>query len=229
MRKLEHNKMEKLFIWYYTTNNLPKGIPVPLETSIVETYNPKKPMQDFNFPWVRYKYMLMPFPPEVDKLKLPENLSLVMKNEKEPKFDFLNKKGEYKIVSEKLLQILKESGLNSNYETAKLTLLNKKGEDVSNQVYFLLRFARFDDELFDFNEETKVPSAITNTFLYPDLKLKTQTDKGVFVMESFCYKDCLIINEKVKAQIENECYLPEIYTVKDFPKVFNGQMNAWKK
>lgn len=221
--------MEDLFIWYYTTNNLPKGIPLPLETSIVESYNLKKPMQDFNFPWVRYKYMLMPFPPEDEKLKLPENLSLVIKNEKEPKFDFLNKKGEYKIVSEKLLKILVENGLNPNYETAKFTLLNKKGEDVSAQPYFLLRFARFDDELFDFNEATKVPSAITNTFLYPDLKLKTKTDKGVFVLENFCYKDGLIINVKVKAQIESKCYEPEIYAVKDFPELFNGQMNAWKK
>ena len=220
--------MEKLYIWYHT-NNLPKGIPAPLETSIVETYNPKKPMQDFNFAWVRYKYMLMPFPPEDDKLKLPENLSLVMKNEKEPNFDFLNKKSEYKIVSEKLLNILVENGLNPNYETAKLTLLNKKGEDVSTQPYFLLRFARFDDELFDFNEATKIPSAIPNTFLYPDFKLKTETDKGVFVLENFCYKDCIIINGKVKAKIEAECYLPEIYAVKDFPEVFNGQMNAWKK
>ncbi|GEM_PF-3433005 len=42
----------------------------------------------------------------------------------------------------------------------------------------------------------------------------------------FCYRDSLIIDIKMKRQVEKECYSLEIYSLKDFPQVYNNAMNA---
>ncbi len=222
--------MKELFIWHYTINKLPKGVPEYLNTSFAEVFKPKKPMQDFDFSWVKYKWFLMEFPPTDEKLKLPTTLFLVIKNCKKPEFDYLDKKPEYKVFSQKLYDLLVNHGLNTAYEKAYLTLLNTKGEPIGLQPYYLLRFARFDDDLFDFHEESKIDGEIKGCYLYPNLTLKTKTNQDIFILEkNVCYSTSLIITKPLKEAIEAICYEPEIYSIKEFPQVWNDSMNAWKK
>jgi Immunity protein 43 len=143
------------------------------------------------------------------------------KKTKEVKFDFLNKRGEYKIVSENFLAFIIDFGINENYETAELDILDLKGNKITSKRYYLLRFVRFDDDLFDFNENNKIPVkgfGMDDKFLYPDLQLKKSTKKEIFVLNNFCYQQIIIFTGKVKERIEKEFYVPEIY---------NKEMNAW--
>jgi hypothetical protein len=71
--------MTELYCWFYTINKLPEGVPVPLQTAICETFNPKKPMPSFDFNWMDYNYYQMPFPPESKNLLLPQKLCLTVK------------------------------------------------------------------------------------------------------------------------------------------------------
>lgn len=217
---------QKLYVWYRTINNTPKGEPLSLETSIVEKYNPKKAMQDFDFEWSGYIKGYHSFPPE-GELKLPAKLSLVMKKVKEPKFDYLSARPTYKIFSKKLYDLLVKYGLTDKYEYADLTLLDKQGNNVGQQEYCLLRFSFSDDDYFDFGEE----KVIGDDIFYPQLRIKTGVNKSLFFVNSlkgFVFSSCMIFTEDVKKEIEELCYEPEIYPIEEFPDVFIKQMNAWK-
>lgn len=221
---------QKLYVWYRTINNTPKGEPLSLETSIVEKYNPKKAMQDFDFEWSGYIKGYHSFPPE-GELKLPAQLSLVMKKVKEPKFDYVSARPTYKIFSKKLYDLLVKYGLTDKYEYADLTLLDKQGNNVGQQEYCLLRFSFSDDEYFDFGKEKVVESGSLEIKLYPSVRLKKKFNKSVFFLNGTpfsSFNNCLVFTEDVKKEIEELCYEPEIYPIEEFPDVYIKQMNAWK-
>lgn len=214
---------QKLYVWYRTINNTPKGEPLSLETSIVEEYNPKKPMQDFDFDWSGYIEGYHSFPPE-GELKLPAKLSLVMKKVKEPKFDYVSDSDMYKVVSKKLYNLLVKHGLTDKYEYADLTLLDKQGNNVGQQEYCLLRLSFSDDECFDFGKE----KVIEDEIFYPKIKLKEDIKKNVFFLnnnDNGIFDDCIIFTDNVKKEIEKLCYKPEIYSIKKFQEIYKEELD----
>lgn len=216
--------MESLFIWYYIPRNLPKGVPLPLNTMVAENFNPNSPMPAFDYPWGRYNHYKMDFPPEEKDLRLPDNLFFIVKKEKELLFDYLNWKSEYKVVSAEMLLFLQENQLNDGYETAKLTVVNTSGKEISSKKYFLLRFGRFDDDLIDFNEPTKKRAVGTQgLFLYPDMQPSEKTNREIFVLKNFCYVETLIFSENLRKRIKGEFYLPEIYSSQEYVTAYNGR------
>ena len=219
---------EELFIWFYSNpNTLPKGVPATVMTTITEEFYPKNPTKIKRGEWIKYSPMYFSFPPE-EKYKLPEELILVVKRQKEVLFDFLGYYEGIRVFSDRLLNLLIENGLNSQYEKATLNIVNTKGVNIAKQPYYLLRFCRADNELFAFNDNLKIVARDwEDTFLYPDLHLKEPTDRNVFVLgnvlpdDYFCYQNALVIKKSLKKEIEKLCYAPEIYSVSEFPEVYN--------
>ena len=219
---------EELFIWFYSNPNaLPKGVPATVMTTITEEFYPKNPTKIKRGEWIKYSHMYFSFPP-VEKYKLPEELILVVKRQKEVLFDFLGYYEGIRVFSDRLLNLLIENDLNLQFEKATLNVVNTKGENIAKQPYYLLRFCRADNELFAFNDNLKIIARDwEDTFLYPDLHLKEPTDRNVFVLGSvlpdgyFCYQNAFIIKKTLKEEIEKLCYAPEIYSVSEFPEVYN--------
>ena len=109
-----------------------------------------------------------------------------------------------------------------------MNVVNTKGENIAKQPYYLLRFCRADNELFAFKDNLKIAArGWEDTFLYPDLHLKEPTDRNIFVLgnvlpdDYFCYQNALVIKKSLKEEIEKLCYAPEIYSVSEFPEVYN--------
>ena len=109
-----------------------------------------------------------------------------------------------------------------------MNIVHTKRVNIAKQPYYLLRFCRADNELFAFNDNLKITARDwEDTFLYPDLHLKEPTDRNVFVLGNvlpdgyFCYQNALIIKKTLKEEIEKLCYAPEIYSVSEFPEVYN--------
>ena len=95
--------MEELFIWFYSSPNaLPKGVPATVMTTITEEFYPKNPTKIKRGEWIKYSPMFFSFPPE-DKYKLPEELILVVKRQKEVLFDFLGYYEGIRVFSDRLL------------------------------------------------------------------------------------------------------------------------------
>ena len=103
--------MEELFIWFYSSPNaLPKGVPATVMTTITEEFYPKNPTKIKRGEWIKYSPMFFSFPPE-EKYKLPEELILVIKRQKEVLFDFLGYYEGIRVFSDRLLNLLIENGL----------------------------------------------------------------------------------------------------------------------
>ena len=223
--------MQELFIWFYSNQNmLPKGVPSSATVSVTEEFFPKNPNKFKRGTWWNYSRILNPFPVE-EKYRLPEELILVVKRQKKVLFDYLDYRVGIKIFSEKLLDLLIANGLNPNYDKAKLTIINTKGENIAEQPYFYVRFGSFDDKLFTYDDTLKIASKdFPDDFLYPDLKLKESSERNVFVFGNAevdgynCYTDTLIITRSLKKEIEKICYAPEIYTLESFPIVYNNSI-----
>jgi hypothetical protein len=219
--------MKKLFVWFYQASNLPAGVPSPLTTTLTEKFDPKNPLPSFDYPWVRYNHYTMTFPPPHLALQLPEHLFFVVKREKEILFDFLPFKGPYKIVSKRFLDYLQTTGLPENYEVARLTVVSHTGKSLSEQGYFALRFARFDDALVHFEEGSKrdVPM-LKNRFVYDTIHATETTDREVFVVDNFCYQETLLVTEKAKTAIQETFYRSAIYSAAAFSTAYR-QDNEW--
>nr|GFB41473.1 hypothetical protein [Tanacetum cinerariifolium] len=160
-------------------------------------------------------------------LQLPEHLFFVVKREKEILFDFLPFKGPYKIVSKRFLDYLQTTGLPENYEVARLTVVSHTGKSLSEQGYFALRFASFDDALVHFEEGSKrdVPM-LKNRFVYDTIHATETTDREVFVVDNFCYQETLLVTEKAKTAIQEMFYRSAIYSAAAFSTAYR-QDNEW--
>jgi hypothetical protein len=219
--------MKKLFVWFYQASHLPKGAPSPLNTTLTEEFNLKKPMPDFDYPWVRYNHYAMEFPPPSLELQLPEHLFFVVKGEKQILFDFLHFKGPYKVVSKRFLEYLQTNGLATNYEVARLTIVSNRGKYLTEKEYFALRFGKFDDGLIHFDEASRraVPN-LKDCFVYNTISTIEVTDRNMFFVNKPGYQETILLTEKAKIEIQKHFYSPAIYSAAEFTTVYI-QDNEW--
>jgi hypothetical protein len=222
--------MNNLYIWFQRTK-LPKGHPLLNDILLKSNFDLKRPniihVGEDN--WRNFNHYNMDFPPK-DTFAFPSEMYLLInkKKYKEINFDYLDYHYYVKLVSENFISFLKENGLNkSYYEIASLNIIDLKGELMTKDKYYALRFGKFDDDLFNFNLESKKRAAgLRDTFIYPDMKIKTEiTNKNIFVLFEFCYRDCLVLNEKGKNDVIKRYYSFEIYKAEDYPYIFNNQRN----
>ncbi|REC59785.1 hypothetical protein DRF65_23935 [Chryseobacterium pennae] len=219
--------MTDLFIWFNRTQG-PEGHFQLDDVIFTSSFDSKKPKFVAEQPWKMYDASIHGFPPE-DKKRFPSKMYLVSTKNKPSiiKFDFYGMNNLAVLVSSKFLTFLNNKGIDENYyEIAELSIIDLKGNDLTNnEIYYALRFVRFDDQFFDFNMETKKRAAgLKNFFLFPDMKLNTYPEnKNIFYINSLCYRNSIIFTKDVVKEVLSNFHLPQVYNVKDFPFVFNNQ------
>lgn len=221
--------MNNLYIWFQRTK-LPEGHPLLDDILLKSRFDLKRPntihVGEEN--WRNFNHYNMNFPPK-DTFAFPSEIYLIIKKKyKEINFDYLDYHYYVKLISDNFLSFLIKNGLNeSYYEIASLNIIDLKGELMTKNKYYALRFGKFDDDLFNFEPESKKRAAgLRNTFLYPNIKIKTEIpDKNIFVLFEFCYRDCLVLSENGKNDIIKHYLSSDIYKSVDYPYVFNNQRN----
>ena len=224
---LTDKNMKNLFVWFYKSAGRPLGVPFQLNTTLTERFNPKNPLPGFDYPWVGYNHYQMDFPPKQPELQLPAHLFFVVKKEKELLFDFLNFKGEYKIVSKEFLALIEREKMGQHYEIAALTVVSDKGKSITKKEYFALRFGKFDDALVSFEETSKasVPN-LADSFVYSEISAKKETNRNIFFVDNFCYQETVLLTQEGKKEIESKLYCPAIFSAEEFVRAFQED-NEW--
>ena len=218
-----------LFIWYYRTN-VPKGIPLMQKTILKDVFDLDKPKKVPEQPWMLYNSRTMGFPITDEKYQFPQEMYLVVLNNiKEVCFDYVEDDYKIKLVSQDFFQFLNQHGLDKGFEKANLTILNQKGELLTSKKYYALRFCLFDDQLFEFNkkEKIRIKREFGGTeYVYPQINLiEEKTQKSVFAFEESAYRKSLIFKGDLISEMLKNFYCPEIYSIKDFPYIYENQYN----
>ena len=210
---------KRLYVWhqgYVKKTGVPPSVEVLIKDSPSE--NPGK--------WTLYIPRYHEYPP-VDEYAFPKELYLEVPAIYKVFFDFLGWNFGVKIVSEPMLRFLKKNGLTDGYELAIIKdVINRKGKVLTtNKKYFALRFNLFDDALLDFRNKEEVESGVHTKMMYdifPNMCVRENVDKRIFVLEHFTFRYSLLFTEDIKAQIEENKFVgPEIYAIDEFYKAFN--------
>jgi hypothetical protein len=233
--------MKNLYIWHRRALNI--EVYPPTEDYIFKSkFETDKPKKYYTENWK-----------EIDdkgnyKNTLPDEMYLVItaKKYKGIHFDYYDIR-DVKLVSETFLSFLNENGMdNTYYGKAVLHIFNLNGKPLTDKNYFALRFIKYDDEYFNFHEETKelamdsidsyfssfdfddeggkeIPKEEdTGEYLYPDIEVKlNKNGKNIFVINPFYYSDGLLFNGMAKKYILEHFNASEIYKTEDFPKICN--------
>jgi len=215
---------EKLYTWnegmtYKFVKK--KGIPRNIETLVLETISPK-----FVGRWSSY-YSALGKPPTGEN-SFPKQVYFEVPANNKIMFDFLGRSHHVKIVSERMLQFLKEQGLVENYELATVEIVNRRGRKIETEKqYFALRFYGFDDDLLEFNNKVKVSQiSFQNlkplTFdLFPNLKVKKSVEKKIFASNHPTFKDALVFTQEVRDLIAEKKFIgPNIYDMEELWQAF---------
>jgi hypothetical protein len=220
--------MEKLFIWFYTSDKSPKGIPSIDDCFLVEHFSPKKEIEGMDYEWMKYDPEEDGFPPRVAKHKFPKNLFFIVQKHKELIFDYYRFDENILIISESFLLYLNKHKLSKHMEVSNLKVFNKNGSVVkTKEEYHAIRIGKGDDHLFDFSGKTIRSGKDKDMFLlYPDLNINQNSDgRSIFFLNEFCYKGYPIFLEKVRDEIVKQFYIPEIYSIKEYPSVYKKQFS----
>ncbi|RPD43591.1 hypothetical protein DNI29_23395 [Hymenobacter sediminis] len=214
--------MTKVAIWFSQPAERPTGVPARGDVTYTDDFNPKKPMYGADALWLDYNHQLMPFPPPSQELELPAHLFVVVKKHKEVLFDFFSLDINYKIVSRDLLIFLQAHGIKEGYETAKASIINTKGNPISTKEYFVIRIARFHDNLLDFDVDTKVESqSLPNHYLYSNIRIKPDTSQSAFFSEKITYGESLIVSENLRKEIKNKFYATTLLSPEEYIAIFD--------
>ncbi|MCD8455092.1 immunity 43 family protein [Tenacibaculum finnmarkense genomovar ulcerans] len=222
--------MNQLYIWRNTLGRKQKGVPQNADTWLSD----QKSTKDLNNTpikgeWISYNPHKDFYPLE-ERLKLPKELYLYIRIKNTPVFDWYFMHHHVMAVSEKFLFFLKENKLDNHFEIAELKIINKENKEFNEKKYFAIRIIKFDDSLFNLNEEIRKRAAgIKGRFIYPQMKLKKDSEsQNIFFLLEFCYNESLVLTEKVKNYILSNFHSPEIYKIEDYPLVFNNSNNLEK-
>lgn len=210
------------YIWYYTEARGVKGIPPASKIWLTESLNFDSP-EPLERDWMKYNPYKHNFPPE-NELKMPSELNLIIDVNYEPQFDCIYVQRRILAVTDDFLEFLRSNGLDKQMEVANLSIYNRKGNLFTNKSYYAIRIGKFNDKLFDFDENTKKRAAgIKDFFLYPNMKLiEPSKEQNIFFLLEFCYNDCILLTEKAKDYVLANFYSPEIYSVQDFRFAYNN-------
>ncbi|MFD2909193.1 Imm43 family immunity protein [Flavobacterium ardleyense] len=219
--------MENLYIWFYTTARKHKGVPYIIENrSLSDVFTAKK--DEGMGKWSDYNPTKDGFPPRDSRLKFPKDLFFIVQKEKEILLDFMPYHNNLMIISDVFLDYLKEQKIDLNFEIANLKVVHRNGLELKvDKKYFAIRIGKFDDELFDLDQQSKKRAAGSRDFfLYPNLKLKIKNiERDLFFLNELWYSEALILTEKGKEEVKKRFYSPEIYKAEDYPLAFNNQLN----
>lgn len=218
--------MSDLFIWFNRTK-VPYGYPLTDEIIVKDVFDKARPKYMPDQRWKLFNPYKMEFPP-TKEYKFPDELYMVMtKSDKTIEFDYYSHQKNVAFVSDGFLDFLQRNGLDSSYyEKAKLLIVDLKGDILTGDKYWALRFGKFDDDLFSFNADSKKRAAgLKDFFLYPLMELKRSIpEKNIFFINEFCYNRSLVFNELALREILASFYEPQIYKLEDFPFVYNNQL-----
>ena len=211
--------MKELYIWFNRTQ-LPKGFPLQNDFILKSQFDLEQPRKIYDEKWKMYNRFNSEYP--IGDFQFPHEMFMVVTKKKYKEIDFdyysCDVGTSIKFVSESFLNFLSTNGIDENYyEQAKLNVLDLAGNSLVSKNYYVLRFIKSDDALFDFHKETfKRAVGIKNYFLYPLMELKQNiVDKNVFSLFEFCYEETLILNEVAKEYVLKHFSNPQLYKVED--------------
>jgi hypothetical protein len=217
----------ELFIWFNRGYKPKKGTPLTDDIVLFDSFDNSKKQKFFNqSEWMVFDYKPMTFPPQEEKYKFPKNQFLIIKKKiKDIFFDYIEYGSNVKIFSENLFDFLIKNGLDSGYEIATLSVVDKFGNRLTDRKYVALRFGLYNDDLFDYNTKTKQKTKVhgSTNYTFPDLSLKDNLiNKSIFVLNEFAYRHSIIFKKDVLQKLLNY-YEPEIYRIKDFTFLYENQ------
>lgn len=220
---------QQLYIAFNRSYLKRKGTPLTQDIVFFDSYDPNKRFKFFSeSEWRTYHHSSPTFPPVEAKFKMPSKLYLLLKKkEKEISFDYLDFGFYVKILSKEFYDFLCKHGLDETlYERSILDLVDKDSNKLSSRTYYALRFGKFDNDHFDFHKESKIRMKVhANTqYLYPDLELKQDIEKAVFVLVESAYEHVFIIKgEKALDEAKKQFTGIDFYDAHDFPFVYQHQ------
>lgn len=182
-----------------------------------------------NYKWTLYNPIKHGYPPKDKEMEFPKKLFFILRKPIELQFDYYRYKQNLLIVSEEFMNFLTENNLKSNFETASLQIFSKNGASLqAKSNYYAIRFGKFDDASFHFDETGKVRSGKEKDsfLLYPNLQLKDEKiQQKIFFLFEFCYRGFPIFTAEMKEEIETRFFSPEIYSLKEFPAIFKKEFS----
>lgn len=221
-----HQKKMKLYIWSYGIEKLPQGLVPNRCSEIFDTYIEDKHRFKTEGRWMFVASGGNLYSRNMETT-FPKHLYLVCsRNLKNIQFDYLQKDCSYpfEIVSKDFLDFIIENGMTQGYDIASLSIVSKAGERLTEREYYILRFHQFDNALFNFDESEKIEinSIGGNKFLlYPTMELINDTiSKSIFKLGGIEYQKGFIFKENLLEEMLTRFYMPEIYTIADYAKIW---------
>lgn len=205
---------KKLLIWGCPLQHIAslksKGIPtVSLgQLGISEEFNPKKTHPNFDFPWVAVY-------PNEPLLPMPENVVICLKKVKSVEFDFLEYGTMFYILSEPLLNYFKAHGLTIDYGMSRASIVNTKGEPLTEVPYYLIRHVNFEYKggvQWHRDEDGQFYDATTDSD--KDV-LFLQLDE-IMAARELHIGSCILVSAALKEEIEQHFKNPMLYTVEQW-------------
>jgi len=243
--KLENGnetKKNKLYMWKESGIGVyakKKGVPRNVETLIKESHQEIGAGQ-----WTMYISGFHQTPP-IGEHAFPKKIYLEIPTNTKITFDFLENAHHVKIISEEMLNVLKEHGLTENYELAPVTVINRKGQEIETEKnYFALRFYKFDNDLLDFGDvkvlncdydgyvitHTQVPLQKLKGLSYnmhPNMKVKEGVNKKIFALHNTPhqpYQKALVFTEEIKDLIVEKGFVGQnIYSMDELWKAYTDE------
>jgi len=224
----DETKKNKLYIWNEGDVGIyvkKRGVPQEIETLIKESLERRGPGQ-----WMMYISGFHPTPP-IGEHAFSKKVYLEVPANNKIMFDFLENAHHVKVLSEEMLNFLKEHGLTENYELAPVIVISRSGKVIETEKnYFALRFYKFDNDLLEFGEAVQVTrkpfqGIKSRAFeLYPNMKIKEGVDKKIFALKHLNYQRALVFTKEIKDLIVEKGFVgADIYSMDELWRAYTDE------
>lgn len=195
-----------LFPWY----GFP-GVKPYFDSTLTENISGKnpynKPIRSGN--WFNYHiYKNNPVPPS-GPFTLPEKLFCICSGISKFDSDFYYHGYFYRfIVSERFVNFLKENKLaEGEYDLCEIEMLSKKLDPLSDKKHYLIRFFKFHDQLFNWqeSESIKKKGSVSNEVYFPSPKLSgiSETPPFFLLLQGFL-RSAFLCTREIKEKLDKE-------------------------
>lgn len=180
------------------------------QISIQENFRSQR---SFDFDWVGFNN---PNPPS-----LPNQLYLVIKSIKNPKFDVYDYFDNFLVVSNELLNFLEKYGYSKDcVDKCPILLVNRQGKELTNRNFFLLRIHKDTitrhQSLINFEKTVNITeSASVFSAIKPYENIYTESSQKIFT-PCLPFYPKLMFTEDLKEEIFKNFDSPRLYTSEEW-------------
>lgn len=151
-----------------------------------------------------------------ESIPLPAKVYLEIKSIKKIDFDLFEYDTHLIVVSNKLLEFLQKHGFNSGYDTCPVSIVNTKGELLTQEDFYLIRVfeetSQAHNELIIAEEPTPTRPEFSPFFeQQPFATVYTHSEQKIF-MPSMIYQPALMFSEDLLDELKSAFNNPRLYT-----------------